>query len=727
MELTLFLDGLDCPHCAEEIRSGAEKLPGVQSAQMNFVAKKLALALDPSSDREQVAGQVKKLVSELEPDVKVSNLTSAPAGERNAEDSPAQKESRNQMIKIIAAGVLFLIGELAEKQVLPLPEWAGMLLLCASYLLVGLEVLWQAVRNIAKGRVFDENFLMAVATIGAVALGDLGEAAAVMLFYQVGEWFQGYAVRRSRRSISELMDIRPDSASVLRDGKFIKVTPEEVQVGDVIQVKPGEKVPLDGTVITGTSSLDTSALTGESLPQDVAEGSHVNSGCINRQGVLEIQVEKPFGESTVTKILDLVENASGKKAKAENFITRFSKVYTPLVVIAAVLLALLPPLILGNPFSMWIERALIFLVISCPCALVISIPLSFFGGIGGASRRGILIKGANYLEQLAKCETMVFDKTGTLTEGRFAVRSYHPAEGVTQEQLLEAAAAGEQYSSHPIAASVREAYQGMKQGAVQELQGLQAEELAGMGTRCIWNGSELLVGNRKLMEHAGIQVPESVGTTVYCAKDGKFYGYLVIGDQIKAGTKQALEDLRSAGVRRTVMLTGDTASAAEEVAREAGVKEYRAGLLPGGKVQEVEALMSQGEGLLAFVGDGINDAPVLARADVGIAMGGLGSDAAIEAADVVLMNDDLSALPLARRIAWKTLRIVRENIVLALAVKALVMVLGAFGIANMWMAVFADVGVALIAVLNAMRAMSVSSSSKREPAKEPAESRVKTA
>ena len=605
-----------------------------------------------------------------------------------------QKKMRTRIVISLALYILALL--------LPLSGLPRLLWFLATYAIIGWDVLWRAVRNILGGQVFDENFLMAIATIGAFALGDYKEGVAVMLFYQIGELFQSYAVGRSRQSISSLMDIRPDYANIERGGTLEQVDPEEVAVGDIIVIKAGEKIPLDGVVIEGASALDTAALTGESVPRDVKPGDEIISGCINLSGLLRVRTSREFGESTVSKILDLVENSSEKKAKAENFITKFARYYTPAVVIGAVALAILLPLFTDVGWSMSIHRALIFLVISCPCALVISIPLSFFGGIGGASRQGILVKGGNYLEALAATEIVVFDKTGTLTQGAFHVTEVIP-EGCTRDELIELAALAESYSEHPISRSLREAYnQTPDSSRVSEV-----EEIAGYGVCARIDGRQVLAGNHRLMEREGIacSVYPSVGTVVYLAAGGRYAGCIVISDEVKPDAAQAIRDLRALGIRKSVMLTGDRRAAGEHVAQELGLDEVHSELLPADKVACVENLLEQksSRGVLAFVGDGVNDAPVLSRADVGVAMGGLGSDAAIEAADVVLMDDQPSKLADAIRIAKKTLRIVRQNIVFALGIKLLVLLLGAFGKANMWEAVFADVGVAVIAILNASR------------------------
>ena len=603
------------------------------------------------------------------------------------------------LARIIAAAVLLAAGYL-----IPAQGWVRLVVFLVPYAVIGWDILWKAVRNISHGQVFDENFLMALATVGAFFTGEFPEAVAVMLFYQIGELFQSYAVGKSRQSIASLMDIRPDYANLERDGKTDQVDPEEVAVGDVILVKPGEKIPLDGVVLEGDSMVNTSALTGESVPREAYPGSDVISGCINQNGLLRIRVTKEFGESTVAKILDLVENSSSKKAKAENFITKFARWYTPAVVIAAVLLAVIPPLILQGGWNDWIHRALIFLVISCPCALVISVPLSFFGGIGGASRNGILVKGGNYLESLAHAETVVFDKTGTLTRGVFNVTAIHP-NSFSEADLLELAALAESYSDHPISRSIREAY-----GKDPDLSRVtDVEELSGRGVRVRIDGKTVCAGNDKLMEETGVQWHpcHRVGTTVHIAVDGEYAGHIVISDEVKPDAAQAVSALKQQGISRTVMLTGDAKAVGESVAKELGLDEVHTELLPAGKVDCVEQLLKQksAKGTLVFVGDGINDAPVLSRADIGIAMGAMGSDAAIEAADIVLMDDKPSKIADAIRIARKTLRIVTQNIVFALAIKGIVLLLGALGLANMWEAVFADVGVSVIAILNAMRAL----------------------
>ena len=607
-------------------------------------------------------------------------------------------------IKIIISAILFVLA-----LVIPFSnEWINNGLFIISYLVVGFEILKKAVRNIFRGKVFDENFLMAVATIGAFAIGEFPEAVAVMLFYQVGELFQSYAVDKSRKSIASLMDIRPDYANIEKDGKVEKVDPDEVKIGDIIIVKTGEKIPLDGVVVEGRSSLDTMALTGESAPRVVKTEDEVLSGCINKDGLLKIRVTKEFGESTVSKILDLVENASSKKSKSENFITKFAKYYTPTVVIIAVLLAFIPPIILKdfNAFSVWLYRALSFLVVSCPCALVISIPLSFFGGIGGASKMGILIKGSNYLEALANTETVVFDKTGTLTEGIFEVQDIY-AEGIEKDELLRIVAHAENYSNHPIAKSVKKAYN----KEIDENIIKNPQELSGKGIWARIDEKDILVGNEKLMleEKIDFKKCDEVGTILYVAIDKKYVGYVLIADKIKQDSSKTIRELKAMNIKETVMLTGDKKEVGEYVAKKLNMDKVYTELLPDGKVEKVEELLKQKseKGKLVFVGDGINDAPVLTISDIGVAMGGLGSDAAIEAADIVIMTDETSKISKAINLSKKTMRIVRENIIFAIFVKIAVLVLTAFGASTMWEAVFADVGVSVIAIINALRMLNI--------------------
>ena len=607
-------------------------------------------------------------------------------------------------IKIIISAILFVLA-----LVIPFSnEWINNGLFIISYLVVGCEILKKAVRNIFRGKVFDENFLMAVATIGAFAIGEFPEAVAVMLFYQVGELFQSYAVDKSRKSIASLMDIRPDYANIEKDGKIEKVDPDEVKIGDIIIVKTGEKIPLDGVVVEGRSSLDTMALTGESVPRVVKTEDEVLSGCINKDGLLKIRVTKEFGESTVSKILDLVENASSKKSKSENFITKFAKYYTPTVVIIAVLLAFIPPIILKdfNTFSVWLYRALSFLVVSCPCALVISIPLSFFGGIGGASKMGILIKGSNYLEALANTETVVFDKTGTLTEGIFEVQDIY-AEGIEKDELLRIVAHAENYSNHPIAKSVKKAYN----KEIDENIIKNPQELSGKGIWARIDEKDILVGNEKLMleEKIDFKKCDEVGTILYVAIDKKYVGYVLIADKIKQDSPKTIRELKAMNIKETVMLTGDKKEVGEYVAKKLNMDKVYTELLPDGKVEKVEELLKQKseKGKLVFVGDGINDAPVLTISDIGVAMGGLGSDAAIEAADIVIMTDETSKISKAINLSKKTMRIVHENIIFAIFVKIAVLVLTAFGASTMWEAVFADVGVSVIAIINALRMLNI--------------------
>ncbi|HJG29397.1 MAG TPA: cadmium-translocating P-type ATPase [Subdoligranulum variabile] len=617
------------------------------------------------------------------------------------------KKQKKMLRRILLAAALTLCAVLVL-QFVALPWYGQLILWLIPYLVIGYDVLRKALLGIRNGEVFDENFLMAVATVGAMGCGEYAEGVAVMLFYQVGELFQSYAVGKSRRSISELMDIRPDSANLEQpDGSLEVVDPDEVTVGSVIVVRPGEKIPIDGKVLSGESTLNTAALTGESRPRSVRPGDEVISGCVNEDGLLRIATTRLYGESTVAKILDLVENSSLKKAKVENFITKFAHWYTPAVCLAALVLAVLPPLVLGGGWTVWVLRALTFLVISCPCALVISIPLTFFGGIGGASRCGILVKGGNYLEALAHTGVAAFDKTGTLTRGVFEVTRVSPAEGISREDLLETAALAERFSSHPISKSLREACPD-----VDTRRAADAQEIAGQGVRTLVDGRVVLAGNARLMDANCIAYTpdDGAGSIVYVARDGQFLGSLLISDEEKPTAAAAMKDLRQQGVR-TVMLTGDSPAVADKVAKELGIDEVHAGLLPADKVQQVETLLTQkpADKMLVFAGDGINDAPVLMRADIGIAMGALGSDAAIEAADVVLMDDDPAKIGLAMRIARKCMAIVYQNIVFALGVKFLCLLLSAVGVANMWWAVFADVGVMVLAVLNATRMLNVKS------------------
>ncbi|MFX3625000.1 MAG: heavy metal translocating P-type ATPase [Ectobacillus sp.] len=697
----LLLEGLDCANCAAKIEAQTAALPGVASCTLDFVSKKLIIEAADSNEILTITEQATQIVKRLEPDVEVVKQENMAKGEKQTEDAMAQMWP--EVARLASGAVLTAIAVFV-----PLTFPFELVLFVIAYILIGGEIVARAVKNIIRGQVFDENFLMTIATLGAFAIGEYPEAVAVMLFYKIGEFFQSLAVNRSRKSISALMDIRPDYANLRIGTEAKQVSPEDVQVGDIIIVKPGEKVPLDGKVIEGSSMVDTSALTGESLPRAVAVGSEVLSGFMNTSGVLAVEVTKEYGESTVSKILDLVQNASSRKAPTENFITKFARYYTPFVVITASALAFLPPLFIsGAAFSDWIYRALVFLVISCPCALVVSIPLGFFGGIGGASKRGILVKGSNYLEALNDVKYVVFDKTGTLTKGVFEVTAIHPQGDVTKEQLLGYAALAEVHSNHPIALSIRKAYG----KAIDETCIADYEEISGYGIRVTADGKEILAGNAKLMDKNGIvfALPHETGTIAHVAVAGQYAGYIVISDEIKEDAATAIRSLKELGVKRTVMLTGDRKAVGEAVGKQLGLDEVRAELLPHEKVAEVEQLEASKakKEKLIFVGDGINDTPVLARADIGIAMGGLGSDAAIEAADIVIMTDEPSKIATAIQIAKRTRTIVYQNIIFALGVKAIFLLLGAFGIATMWEAVFSDVGVTLLAVLNAMRVMRV--------------------
>lgn len=689
------LQGLDCAVCADKIEKSVASLEGVSMASVDFTTKRLVMEAAQKHPLEKAAGEAAKIIKKMDAGIKIVDGEQAPD-----EDGPA---SRLQYAAYGASLLLFAAGLFVQT------PWLRLGIFLASYLLAGSEVLLRALKNILRGQVFDENFLMVLATAGAFLIGEYPEGAAVMLFYQAGEFFQSLAVNRSRRSISTLMDIRPDYANLKTGEEIRRVSPREVRPGDSILIKPGEKIPMDGVVTEGFSTVDTSALTGESMPREAAPGAEVLSGTINLAGVLTVQVTKEFGESTVSKILELVQNAGRKKAAAENFITKFARWYTPAVVALAAILAFVPPLTVpGASLAQWVNRALVFLVVSCPCALVISIPLGFFGGIGGASRKGILIKGSNFLEALHQVDTVVFDKTGTLTKGTFQVAKIQPANGFSKEELLEYAAFGESYSSHPIARSVITAY-----GKEPDKNALeQYEEVAGRGIKAQLAGKHLLVGSPRLLEQEGVAYPTGTGvqetdSAVYVAVDGKYAGYLGIADTLKEDAAAAIAGLRALGVPRLVMLTGDGKKAGEEAGRQLGLDAVFAELLPQQKVEKLEELAGDKatDGRVLFVGDGINDAPVLTRADVGVAMGGLGSDAAIEAADVVIMGDEPSKLVTAIQIARKTRKIVWQNIFFALGVKAVVLVLGAGGIATMWEAVFADVGVALLAIFNSMRAM----------------------
>ncbi|EQB86136.1 Cd2+/Zn2+-exporting ATPase [Clostridium punense] len=708
-KLVIMLEGLCCANCAAKIEKEAGNLQGVNSAVVDFVAQKLIMEIESNVDKDSIVEEVKKYVKKIEPDVKVYVLE----GNRNKTHKDSHDDehghdhdhnhesSKSEFIKLGVGASIFAVASMFN-----FSFYTELILYLISYLLVGGEVVLRALKNIRGGQVFDENFLMSIATIGAFAIGEFPEGVAVMLFYQLGEIFQGMAVNRSRKSIAALMDIRPDFANLKVGDDIKKVSPEEVNVGDIIVVKPGEKVPLDGKVIEGNSMIDTSALTGESVPREVGIGDNVLGGVINKNGLLTIEVEKEFGDSTIAKILDLVQNASSKKAPTENFITKFARYYTPVVVFSAIALAVLPPLFIsGATFSEWIYRALAFLVVSCPCALVVSIPLGFFGGIGGASKNGILVKGGNYLEALNNVEVVVFDKTGTLTKGVFKVTDIQPQGNVTKDELLTYAAYAESYSNHPIATSILKAY-GMDI-AKESIENY--EEISGHGVKVSVLGKEVFAGNHKLMIRENIKYAqiETIGTVVHIAINKEYAGYIVISDEVKEDSAEAIKALKASGVRKTVMLTGDNKTVGTKVAKELGLDEVYSELLPDQKVEKVELLDKEksSKGKLIFVGDGINDAPVLARADIGIAMGGVGSDAAIEAADVVIMTDEPSKIATAIKIAKKTRTIVMQNIIFALGIKAIILVLVAVGVGTMWEAVFGDVGVTLIAVLNSMRAM----------------------
>ena len=689
-ELQLTLEGLNCANCARKIEEKVGKMEGVKESNLNFTTTTLNVKLERKVKEEHAINEIKKIVEALEPHVKVEKKVS---GKTNVQRAKFEVKPT-----LIIGTILYLIAVIGDFK-----GALALILFVASYLLIGGKVVLTAIKNIARGQLFDENFLMTVATIGAFSISEYPEAVAVMLFYEIGETIQGYAVNKSRSSISSLMDIRADYANIIIDGKEKKVSPETVKVEDIILVKPGEKIPLDGIVVEGESFVDTSALTGESVPRKIAVNDEILSGGINTNGVLKVKVTKKFGESTVSRILEMVENAANKKANTEKFITKFAKVYTPIVVALAILIAVVPSIFIKDAlFSTWLYRALVFLVVSCPCALVVSVPLGFFAGIGGASKKGVLVKGSNYLELLKDLETVVFDKTGTLTEGVFTVTEINTND-IQKEKLIEIAAMAESFSNHPIAISIIKEYgKEIDKEVIKEY-----EEIAGHGIKAVINNEEVLIGNEKLMNQFNISYNEvdSIGTVVYCAINGEFKGSIVISDKIKENAGEALINLKAAGVKKTVMLTGDNKKTAEKVGEKVNIDEVHSELLPLGKVKEVEKLLkaSNKNGRLAFVGDGVNDAPVLARADIGIAMGGIGSDAAIEAADVVLMKDDINALVDAINVSKKTNKILWQNIIFALGIKVIVMVLGTFGIANMWTAVFADVGVTIIAIINSTR------------------------
>lgn len=693
------LKGLDCAHCAEKIEQNTKALPNIKYAVVNLLKQQMEVKTDYNISSEQLLKQITEITHCHEPDVVVSILSKQQNMDTKAiEQSKFQKDFKRTIIRF-GIGILFFLGGVLLKQ-----NYLSFISFILSYIIFGYDVLWRAIKNIKKGQIFDENFLMSISTIGAIFLGEMAEAVFVMMFYQIGETFQSYAVDRSRKSIVGLMNIRPDYANLVVGQQTKKVEPSEVNIGDYIVVKAGEKVPLDGVIVEGSGELDTSALTGESLPISVSVGENVYNGSLNINGLLKIQVTKVFGESTVVKILEMVENATTKKSKTEQFITKFARIYTPFVVCAAVLLAILPPILIGDSFQMWFSRALIFLVISCPCALVLSVPLGFFSGIGEASKRGILVKGSNYIYALKDVDTIVFDKTGTLTKGIFEVVHINTAKNNTKQKVLEIAAKAEKNSNHPIANSIVNLYEKEYGIITEELE--QYQEIGGYGVCCNIDGKQILVGNEKLMKKFSIDYEQykGIGSIVYVAESGYFIGSVIVADTIKQGSKQAIQKLKALGIKNVIMFTGDNQTTANQISKELVLDKCYSELLPQNKVELLEDILKEKDrGKVIFVGDGINDAPVLARADIGIAMGGIGSDAAIEAADVVIMNDDISKIEDGIVISRNTNKIVNQNIVFALGIKAVVLILGALGIATMWLAVFADVGVAFIAILNSMR------------------------
>lgn len=731
MEIKLVLNGLNCANCANKIENKVNKINGIKEASLNFSTTVLTAEIHEESLKDEIIREIKSIVKKLEPHVnveekydegKIINKTTTCSsgccdiGHKHEIDENNKSHGHNHVhefkenesgilgyakdnIMLIIGIIIYVIALIYKGN----ENLLSVLLFAASYLVIGGEVVLTAIKNIARGEVFDENFLMSIATIGAFFIGEYPEAVAVMLFYQIGEVFQGYAVNKSRKSISSLMNIRADYANVLRNNSEVKVSPEEVVLDEIIVIKPGERIPLDGIVLEGTSFIDTSALTGESVPREVNVGSEILSGAINNNGVLKVKVNKEYAQSTVARILELVENASNKKAPTEKFITKFAKVYTPIVVAISVLVAVIPPLVIKDAtFSEWIYKALSILVVSCPCALVVSIPLGFFSGIGGASKKGILVKGGNYLEALKDSEIVVFDKTGTLTKGVFNVTQINP-KNISKEELLEITAIGESLSNHPIAISIANAYgKEIDKNAIKDY-----KEISGHGIEVTIRGNDVLLGNSKLMKVNNINYEEidSIGTIVHVAINGEYKGNIVISDEVKDNVKEALKELKSVGIKKTIMLTGDNKVVAEKVAKSIGIDEVYSELLPGDKVNKVETILTEktSKGKVLFVGDGINDAPVLARADIGVAMGGIGSDAAIEAADVVLMKDKVEAIAEAIRVSRRTNKILWQNIIFSLGVKVAVMILVVLGLTDMWAAVFADVGVTLIAVLNSMR------------------------
>ncbi|SHH44649.1 heavy metal translocating P-type ATPase [Thermosipho atlanticus] len=685
------LEGLDCANCAVKIEEHVKKLDGVEEVTVNFITKTLTVNV---SDEDKVQ-EIKNLVKKVEPEVEVVEKKAKSNHEHDHGHSHDEKFNKKlEIIRLFSALAIFVIALLLKD-----PLYLKVTLYIAAYLISGGKILIRSFKNILRGKIFDENFLMSVATLGAFAIREYPEAVGVMVFFEIGELLQNLAVDNSKRSIKALLDIRPDYANLLKDGKEIRVSPQVVKKGDLIVVKPGERIPLDGVIVKGSSMVDTSALTGESVPKSIKENDKVLSGFINLNGLITVKVEKEYSESTISKILDMVENAAAKKAKTEKLITKFAKYYTPIVVFLAMALATLPPLLTGAPFNEWIYRALIFLVISCPCGLVVSIPLGYFAGVGALSKHGVLVKGGNYIEVLKNLNTIIFDKTGTLTEGVFEVVEIKTYNGISENELLEIAAYAEEHSNHPIAESIKKKYGKTFDKSLIE----HYEEISGHGIKAKIKGKEILVGNKKLMEKFNVKIPEIKfnGTIVFVSINGIFAGYIGISDKIKPGVKEVIKKLKKLGVKKTVMLTGDNKKVAEEVAKEIGIDEYFAELLPGDKIKFFEKYKNGVS--TAFVGDGINDAPVLTRADVGIAMGGLGSDAAIEAADVVIMDDDLSKLIDSIKISRKTLKITWENISIVLGIKVLFLVLGALGLTDMWGAVFADVGVTLIAIFNSLR------------------------
>ncbi|MBS4174084.1 heavy metal translocating P-type ATPase [Bacillus sp. FJAT-49736] len=693
------LEGLDCANCALKIEKGVKDISGVHSSTVNFATKTLSLEVE-EQQIDKIIVDTKERVKKLEPHILAKEKV-----ERDHHDHDHGSLDKKILVRLVVGAILTSIGMFA-----PISGLIELAIFIIAYLIVGGDIVWRAVRNIFRGQVFDEHFLMALATIGAFAVKQYPEGVAVMLFYQVGELFQGIAVNRSRKSISALMNIRPDYANVLIGDAMTKKAPEDVRIGDIIIIKPGEKVPLDGIVVEGNSMVDTSALTGESVPRTLKEGSEILSGFVNQNGLLKVRVTKEYGESTVAKILDLVENASNRKAPTENFITKFARYYTPVVVIVALLLAFIPPIFIsGAAFSDWIYRALVFLVISCPCALVVSIPLGFFGGIGAASKAGILVKGSNYLEALNGVKYVVFDKTGTLTKGVFQVTKIHVAKNISQDDLLKYAAYAECHSNHPIAQSIRTMYK----GEIHEQAITNYEEISGFGVEVTAERKKILAGNAKLMKQRQItfEEPTDIGTIVHIAVDNQYAGYIVISDEEKEDAKKTIQDLKQLGIKKTIMLTGDVQKVGNAIGGKLGIDEVHAELLPQNKLEQIEKLDQEKhpKEKIVFVGDGINDTPVLARADVGMAMGGLGSDAAIEAADIVIMTDEPSKIITAIKLAKRTRRIVWQNILFALGIKAVFLILGASGIATMWEAVFSDVGVTLLAVLNAMRVLRMES------------------